>query len=194
MKIFPQSRLIVLGLLLALLSACASQTPRPITPLDNVHQLTHWRLKGKLGITVPNDRINAFIDWQQNQDAFHIKLNGPFGQGLTKIDGDHQGLTLTSGDDTITGPDAESVMLNQLGWSVPVQHFSYWAKGIPSPLAAITAEEYDESGSLSVLVQDGWQLQLSRYEAVAGVQLPGKMIARAPELSLVLVIKDWQPR
>jgi len=182
--------LLAVGILM--LAACATQTSTNNTSGIPANDLHSWALKGKIGITTAQERLNASIDWQQRQQQFQINLSGPFGQGRAELEGDDQRIRLTSGDDRYEGDSAEQLMQEQLGWSVPVRHFSYWAKGVPSPEIGITAIEYDAGGNVSLLVQDGWEVELTRYQAIGGWQLPGKMNAKTRDIALLLVVKEWQ--
>ena len=183
-----------LAVILQLLAGCTSPQPDTIaTSSTNNSQLSAWELKGKIGITTPADRVNASVDWHQEHDSYQIQLTGPLGQGRVEISGNQGKIELLSRGERVQGDSAERLMLDQLGWSVPVQHFSYWAKGEASPLTAITQIEFNEFGSPSLIVQDGWQVELSRYQSVTGWLLPGKMLARTGDLSLVLVMKEWRP-
>ena len=184
---------IVLALLAVVISGCAQQ-PQIVAPAPSgqaAQALFHWHVKGKVGITTQQERVSANLDWQQMADAYRISLSGPFGQGRADLDGDDTSITLTTGNQTYRGANAEQLMQQQLGWSVPVRHFAYWAKGIPSPLAPITAVEYDAEGALSTLVQDGWQVNLSRYSIVDGWQLPGRVSAKTEQIALLMVAKEW---
>lgn len=185
---------LLLATALSLLTACANQPPQADLPgaYRNAEALSQWQLKGKVGITTPADRVNATIGWQQNEHRFAIDLSGPFGQGRTAIEGDDQSITVTTGNQTVSGQSAQDLMQQQLGWSVPVMHFAYWARGVPSPLTEVTSIEYDADGALSYLIQDGWQVDLSRYQSVSGWSLPARLSAKTTNIALVMVVKEWQ--
>ncbi len=178
---------------LAGLTACAVQplSSGPVANGQPAQTLSHWQIKGKVGITTERERVNANLDWQQQAHTYNISLSGPFGQGRADLMGDEHSIALTTGDQTFHGASAEQLMQQQLGWSVPVRHFAYWAKGVPSPLAPVTAVEYDDQGSLSTLVQDGWQVSLSRYSNINGWQLPGRLSAKTEQVALLVVAKEW---
>lgn len=190
---FNRISLSALAIIAALLSACAQlpKTPVADSPGRPAQALTQWHMKGKVGITTLTERVNASINWQQQESDFSISLSGPFGQGRADLIGDASGIVLATGGQTYRGTSAKDLMQQQLGWSVPVQHFTYWAKGIPSPLAPVTGLSYDEQGSLSALEQDGWQVSLSRYTTVDGWQLPGRMSAKTDQIALLVVAKEW---
>ncbi|WP_317930976.1 lipoprotein insertase outer membrane protein LolB [Halioxenophilus sp. WMMB6] len=172
------------------LGACA--THPSLLPPQTADTLQRWAMEGKLGVTLPDDRVNAYLSWQQDQDHFLIKLSGLFGQGSTEIEGSEDHIALTRGQQTLQGASAEEIMLRELGWSVPVEHFAYWAKGVPSPLVPVDAITRDELGAITKISQAGWQVELSRYQAVASWQLPSRLVAKTDTISLLLVVKDWQ--
>lgn len=188
------ARLLTL-LALAILTACASNPTTDVSHRAPTQaDLLNWSLTGKIGITTASDRINANLDWQQTLDQYRVQLSGPLGQGRVTIDGDPSQITITNKGETLTGSSAQSLLQQQLGWSVPVEHFSYWAKGVISPLVGVTSMEYDDAGALSQIIQAGWTIDFSRYEIIDGWRLPSKLNAKTGQLSLVLVIKDWQPQ
>ena len=52
--------------------------------------------------------------------------------------------------------------------------------------------EADADGRLTVLQQDGWRIEFSRYGESAGRFLPGKLVARrGDDLEIRLVVDQW---
>jgi outer membrane lipoprotein LolB len=178
------------------LSGCENLAKQPSSPIANnnpAFELENWQLKGKLGIKTESDRASSSIRWQQSQlNAYQINLVGPLGQGAVEMVSKPNNFTLTSRGKTVQSHSPRLLLLEQLGWDLPVNHFQHWVKGIPAPDKSIDAVEYNTDGTLLSLAQDGWQIEFSRYENYGSWTLPGKLTAKIQSLSLTLIIRDWQ--
>ncbi|MDE4976265.1 outer membrane lipoprotein LolB, partial [Francisella tularensis subsp. holarctica] len=70
----------------------------------------------------------------QDGDNFSIKLYVPLGIGSIEIKGDTNSVSLeNSKGQKLTAKDAKTLMLDQLGWYVPVEGLKYWIKAIAIP-------------------------------------------------------------
>ncbi|MBL4868145.1 MAG: hypothetical protein JKY67_17410, partial [Pseudomonadales bacterium] len=66
-----------------LFTGCALFTPASndlFSPLPS-EGITHWKLKGKIGIRTKEDGGSAHIRWLQHDDGYELSLSGPLGQG-----------------------------------------------------------------------------------------------------------------
>ncbi|AOS95515.1 Outer-membrane lipoprotein LolB precursor [Microbulbifer aggregans] len=194
-----RSALRLLGLLmLALLTACASQTQQkpPVAPELPVMQLQQWTIKGKLGVRSPNDNGSANLTWlQQSQPNYRIHLSGPLGAGATVINGTPAGVSLKRGDEPTThAANPSQLTALALGWPLPVDEMFYWVRGLPAPGNA-AGERRDAQGLLQSLQQAGWQLNFSGYQNVGAYVLPTRIKAEtrqaAGPVKVTLVIKEW---
>jgi len=62
--------------------------------------------------------------------------------------------------------------------------------GIADP-AWPSERRFDEEGRLAAIEQNGWIIQLDRFESVGVQYLPGKLRAENPHASIKLVVDDW---
>ncbi|WP_237066306.1 lipoprotein insertase outer membrane protein LolB [Microbulbifer guangxiensis] len=195
---FHRPVLRLLGLcLLALLSACTSQTRQPpVAPEQPVMQLQQWTIKGKLGVRSPNDNGSANLTWlQQSQPNYRIHLSGPLGAGATVISGSPGGVSLQRGDEPTThAANPSQLTAMTLGWPLPVDEMFYWVRGLPAPGQA-SGERRNTQGLLQSLQQAGWQLNFSGYQNVGAYVLPTRIKAETRQASgpvrVTLVIKEW---
>ncbi|WP_439134358.1 lipoprotein insertase outer membrane protein LolB [Pseudomaricurvus sp.] len=203
--------------LVLLLNACVSQSPMPAhheaPPLpqapsiqsdwNNYQQILgsieFWQVQGKLGIRTSSDSGSAYLNWEQQPKEFAIHLSGPLGQGSVWIRGDQSQVSLErAGEDTLYAATPELLMLNAMGWWLPVSDLYYWVKGIPAPNKPVDNLTHNSDGTLLSLQQNHWQLSYPRYQQLNGWHLPSKVIARyqAPgqdsDIKLTFIIKDWQ--
>jgi outer membrane lipoprotein LolB len=67
----------------------------------------------------------------------------------------------------------------------------YWVRGLPVPDTEAT-RVLDESGQLSRLEQSGWVINYQRYQLVEGAAVPSKLQLARDDISVRLVINEWQ--
>ncbi len=138
--------------------------------------ISHWHLRGKMGVKTGSKGGSATIQWQYAPDRQRIELYGPFGGGRIIIDVDHRGAVLkdTKGM-VIEGDTAADVLHQRLGWQVPFDHLANWARGIPGEGAKDLT--IDRIGRLQRMVQKNWQVEYQQFEAM-GNTLPGYSLPR----------------
>jgi len=185
--------------------ASCSTVPKPaiVDASDNVQalwsehqrQLAHysqWSTKGRAALRSESDSGSATLTWQQDNASYHVRLAGPFGQGAVTIDGNNDSVSVhIAGQPAVVTNDAESLLLQHLGWAVPVSSLSYWLRGLPAP-GQVDAIALNESGVLDQLKQQGWQVDYSAYRPLRGVKLPRKIQIKNDSLRLKLVLDRWR--
>ncbi len=176
---------------LCVMSGCAQQ-PQTLTPLKSLASEQHWNLKGKLGFRLPDESGSAYFNWQQSNDAFDIRLNGPLGQGAARLHGDRHGVTLEHNNQNIRAKDPETLMQQQLGWGLPVSQLLYWVRALPAPNAPIVKIERNSQQQMVELNQQGWKLHYREYNLRDGRWLPTKLTLQQGQIKLTLIMKDWQ--
>lgn len=150
-----------------------------------------WEFRGRIGVKAGVEGFNGKIRWTQNGDEFHATVGGPLGIGTVTIEGDAQSVTLTDkeGVETLLA-DAESDLFYRYGWTIPVARLRFWALGIPDPaLPAVT--KVDAAGRLSHLEQDNWVVDITRYGAGGGHEMPRKLTASNANTRVRLVMGSW---
>lgn len=174
---------------LILLTGCASQQAKlSHIPLENINR---WTAKGKLGLVLENDRSSASFFWQNDNDNFELKLHGPFGQGAVELKKTNNNVVLTSNEGSQHASSPEVLLLDNLGWTVPVSELHWWIKGLVSPNIEVNASSFGTSGELVSLQQQGWNIKFQNYQTVRGHMLPHKLIAKHKQVRLTLIIKSW---
>lgn len=183
------------------LSACAMRTPldemtaSPERWLENktqLEQLNTWDINGRVAIQLENDSGSASLYWQQKVGAYKIRIIAPFGRGNLELNGDESGVSMSNGKGEIVhAEDAETLMLENLGWQVPVSGLYYWIRGIPTPAHDIDSMLLDDEARLINLFQAGWQVSFDRYRLHDELQLPEKMVLQNNIMKVKLSIKKW---
>lgn len=188
-----------LSLCLLVLSACATTRPSVDLPDLSTWELRQsvlggvkeWAFKGRIAVKAGDEGFNAKFNWTQTGNDFVATVGGPLGIGSVKVEGDERTVVLTDKDGVKTIlVDAEAELFYRYGWTIPIASLRYWALGIPDPtLPAETS--LNESGRLHRLQQSNWNVEISRYKAGAGQQMPRTLTASNPDTRVRMVIDKW---
>lgn len=185
-------------LMLAFLTGCAD-TQRMDAPVNTaweqrqevLYQLQAWSIQGSLHIRDDQDAQSARIRWQQQQDAFQINLWGTFNIGATEISGTAERVTVEqAGEPPFISDEPEMLFYDQLGFKLPVHYLHYWIKGAPYP-GIETELTFGEMNQLTLLTQNGWQVQYLAYTNYGLASLPTRIRLSKPPLRLDLVRLNW---
>ena len=187
-----QSLLSVLsaGLLLA---GCAVTPPSETWQSPTATDIANWQFTGRVSLTRAEEGWHAGLSWQQQADQFQLKISGPLGQEAFRLSGTAAGVTLEDADGKILrADDAESLLLQTIGWRLPVTGLKYWVRGLAVP-GVYASERRDLQGRLLALEQSGWAISYSRYHSIEGVSWPAKLRLARDDVTVRLVIDAWQP-
>ena len=185
-----------------LLAACSSMSARKVATPDLERKwLTHqqdlgqfhsWIISGRLGIQAEDKGWHVSFRWEQGDtQLYHITLSGPLGQESAELQGTTQGVTLLLADGrSVSALDPDELLLNHLGWRLPVKGLYYWVRGLPVPDTAET-HGLDGQGRLQWLEQSGWHISFRRYDDISGKDFPTKIFLDSPQVKVRLVIDEW---
>lgn len=156
-------------------------------------ELKQWAFKGRTAIIQGREGWNAGINWEEQNEQFHIKLSGPFSQGGVVLDGNADKVTLTLDDgETMTAATAEQLLAEAMGWLLPVSALRDWVRGVPYAKVPVDSKELDAQGRLTKLEQAGWKIEFLRYMPFQNFSMPEKVFMKHPDLSVRLVVSDWR--
>lgn len=221
-------RLLVLSVLLTLLSACAvRQSPLEaleaqqlaaqtqalwLTHQASMLRLDHWRVKGKMSVKAGTKGGHATLRWNKSTAGQKIELYGPLGGGRVEIESDAGGAKLkdTNGAQ-LAGKSVANLIEQRLGWPLPFDQLPDWLRGLPSSDQA--AMEWDETGRMLRMNDQGWQVSYPEYQLVklAGIgevnvprmielnALPGTLkvydkqgVYLGEEFFIRMIVKSWE--
>jgi len=150
-----------------------------------------WNINGRISLRFQEEAWHATLLWKQIDQAYHIRLFGPFGAGAVELNGSPQHVVLTQDGQQQFSQDPEQLLSQQVGYRVPINGLRYWAIGqqVPNKSAII---ELDEFGRLAQLQQDGWKIRYRAYVTSQGFTLPSKIFMENKGLDVRLVIDRWQ--
>ncbi len=193
------SKTCIVGLLL--LSGCAPlqhrKTESPGAALayqarvEHLQSLDYWTLRGRLALTDGNEGGSGNLTWQKDGDETRMSFYGAMGKGAWQLQAGPAGarIELANGE-THLAPTIAELVLQQLGWKVPVEALSWWIKGLADP-GKWENRLLDESGQLMKLSQFGWEVEFGNYGEVSGSRLPSKLTARHGKYRVKMVVKTW---
>ncbi len=193
----------LIPLLLVLLLAGCAEMPfgperKPNTAAwdlrqEALNQLQSWSIKGRLAVQTKEEGWTATLHWSQKLEAYTMRFIAPLGRGTYQLQGDDQNVFLLTADNRLyQAADPESLLQENLGWSVPLQGFKYWVKGVPEPGIDVQKMLLDDQGRIIDMEQSGWTINISRYMDVEGAQLPEKLSIQNDRIKLKLVVADWK--
>ncbi len=128
-----------------------------------------------------------------------LDLSTPVGTTLARLERTASGARLTAPRDdggmtTVTGTDADAMMRDAFGWSIPVDGLADWLAGRPAPGAPAEVRR-DANGNVAVIAQSGWTIEIEeRFAGPSGA--PRRLRATrpatgpAPALTLRLVLDE----
>ena len=198
-----QVRIAIVAITLLLLASCQSlnnstvinkSTKFDIANLEtNLHKLNKWTASGVIGISYNGKADSANYVYSQDGEEFSIKLYGPLGIGSVEIKGDDNKVIFIDNKGKKTQADSvESLMVQRLGWYVPVEGLSSWIKGIPVS-DKDTNRQIDDNNLTQVLAEGGWEMHYQDYKMFDGkYPLPTKVKMTRDGLYLKIIIKSWQ--
>jgi outer membrane lipoprotein LolB len=184
-----------------LLAACAPQ--QVLKPVANpsaawqhysiqMNAISNWQASGEMGIRNANQAVSANFNWKQSGSQFVISLSGPLNLGEEMLEGQPGQISLTDGKGQVVKADnAEDLMQQELGWSMPVEGLVYWIRALPVP-GVSQQTTLNNNGSLATLNQQNWTIAYQSYIVVKGLPLPHKIIMQQGPWRIIVVINDWQ--
>ena len=190
--------------LIPILASCASISEQVLdrpedweARLQQHQQIEDWTIRARLGVQYETDGGSFDVFWQQVADAYEIRLIAPMGQGAVLINGDSNGVKISLANGrTEYSNDADELFSSMTGLSLPVNGLQDWLRGMPVQGEEIQYISWNEPGQLYKLEQRGWQVEMSRYKAVADYELPHAFYLERedqPELSVRLLVREWLP-
>lgn len=177
----------------ALLTACATLSPRAPAPLSWAQRLTtlqqdrDWGLQGRAAVAAGSHGWQAGVDWQQRGPQTVVHLSGPLGIGASV-------LRLTSAGLSVNGapanPDVVDQLQQRLGFDLPLANLRFWLLGVPDPglPSEIVQNDHDRARRLT---QAGWVIDFDRYTAVDGDWLPAMLVLNNRGVRVRIVVDHW---
>ncbi|HSH97155.1 MAG: lipoprotein insertase outer membrane protein LolB [Methylophilaceae bacterium] len=172
--------------------------------LKSIASINHFGIQGRIGVQTDNRGFSGSTRWSHAPDSDSMAIFSPLGSQVATIEASDDGVTLIADGKTYKADDTETLTQQTLGWRLPMEGLPDWVLGRPNPNHLDSTSEWDASGRLTKLSQDGWNIEYSNYVAASGFQLPRKITLRSvdgygastaqkasPKIVLKLVVERW---
>lgn len=188
-------------LLLITVTACkpiwyrAPKTPEGMWQLRSpaLMSLDKWAINGRGAIVQGQEGWNVGLKWRQSLENYQINLTGPFSQGGVVLSGNDKKVTLFLGDgQQISSSSPEELLEEHMDLKMPVSALRDWVRGLPYQKQQVDKVEYDTEGRITYLKQQDWEVKIKRYIPFEDFFMPAKVFIKHPDLSLKLIIQDWE--
>jgi len=163
-----------------LLGACASlsESGRPLPG--------GFELSGRVAVRHGKDAASGRIFWRHSDDADELLITSSLGQGIARINREHDRFRLVTGDNKeYRAADAESLTEQALGWRLPLAGLSDWVQARASP--GRPAEVRGEPGMALEVRQDGWRVAYEEFREGK----PFRMRLTHEDLEIRLIVDQW---
>lgn len=132
------------------------------------------------------------LSHSEQQQTTVLDLKSALGNTIARVQQTPNQATLSAvGSRTVTAVDAESLLLQTVGFSVPVQGLQYWINGETIP--GMIAKTQPESRPYQRVEQNGWIIQYESYDnngLPKRIRLQRNSTDTTPALSIVLLISE----
>jgi outer membrane lipoprotein LolB len=190
----------VLAALVLLVQACATTPPPASDPLteqqylqrlERLQAADRWTVRGRLAVNDGDDGGSGSLLWRSSPARTQLDFHGALGRGAWRLDAAPGAAVLTLADgEEFRAASVERLVLNRLGWHVPVAELSWWIRGLAAP-GGRAQRTLGESGVLLTLRQAGWEIEFSRYRTFGAELMPGLVVARQGARQVKFAIRDW---
>lgn len=191
-----RARCLLLTCMLAL-SACvvappSSQNSNWTAQRELLEELDSWQFRGRVDVRYNDDSDTPRIQWQQEDEEYRIRLWGTFNAGNTLITGRPGSVTMESRGETIIAISPEELILQQLGYELPVSFLEYWIKGLPAPGERADLE-FNELNQLTRIRQADWTVTYNDPRQYGDLSLPASMQLTRPtnDIRLRFIGLNW---
>ncbi len=157
----------------------------------NIQSLKTWKLQGRVAGKSNNEGFRAGVHWNQLQSNYAIDLYGPLGRKVAVISGREGSVQLkTSKGESFQANNAENLMQDLFGYSLPINGLRHWLLGIPDPKQTHNLLALDEQGRLKKLEQAGWIIDYAGYHENP-LMLPALIKISNPTLNANIKVDRW---
>ena len=180
---------------LSLLSACTT-TPTNLVPIqvDKVSQANAWEMRGKLAVKTPEDNLSTNLYWLHTQTKNELKLTTMLGTTLLSLTTEHGMARLEVDGKKYEHHDAQQLLTNVTGWSIPINSLPLWITGQVSPDDEVSSfDEKNRPVSLfTPLETPPWHVEFLKWQQQSGTQIPRLLQLKRVGLRLKIQVNEWQ--
>jgi len=179
---------------MGLLAGCTALPPVEDGEGLRPDDVDHFTLEGKVAWVHPEGRGKANLTWRQAGADFSLLLTGPLGQGAVQLERNADGVRLDTPDGPRYAEQADALLAQALGFTIPVEQARWWVLGVAAPIGQagpVRVHERDDHDRPVDVEQDGWRIEWSDRRLVAGRALPRRVQLEHAATRLTLVVGAW---
>jgi len=152
---------------------------------------TRWTLTAHIFVSDGTENSGSGdLEWHHDGDRYSFKLRAPTGK-TWRLTGDAREAMLEGVDaQPIRGTDPERLLLERLGWEVPVADLADWVRGVRSPRQRAQVV-YDEQSRPAQFDQDGWKIEYRDWYGDLAPPMPRKVFASRGDARVKMAIDHW---
>jgi len=150
-----------------------------------------FALDGRLSARRDRDGVAASFSWIHAPPRDTLTVSTPLGQVIAELQGDASArrVTMTRNDGTKEeASDWTSLTERSLGFALPVEGLSAWARGGAHD-GSPASHETDAAGRTSLLRQDGWEIA---YDYEDASREPKRIRLTYPGVEVRIVADRWR--
>jgi outer membrane lipoprotein LolB len=145
-----------------------------------------WRMSGRFAVSGEGEG-----DWQQHADGYVIEISAPVTRRSLRLSVDLQGARLEGLEQgPMHGVDAQALLYEATGWTLPLQPLMAWARGARARGPAQL--EFGSDGLPARLQQQGWQVEYRSWDSRHSPALPIRVFASSGERRVRLAVDRWE--
>jgi len=184
--------------LVIFLYACSTVAPRAVENVvwdqqrELLEKLGTWQLRGRVNVRYNDENNTPRIQWQQLEAKYNIRLWGTFNTGNTRIIGEPGSVTMEHDGELFRANTPEDIILQHLGYELPVSYLEYWIRGLPAP-GSNADMTFNELNQLSSMIQEGWTIRYIDPRQYGELTLPRRVEVTRPQndIRLRFVGLNW---
>jgi len=182
----------LLCLAMLVLVGCAAPTSPQSTRSDFFTRQGRFAIQSQQ-VNGTTDAVQGGFNWVDQGSKLTLDLTSPMGSTLARVQVSANESVLTqSNGQQVHAKTPDELMLIAIGQPVPVLGLREWMAGRLAPQGnrAIPASDVvnNEQGRLSAFTQDGWRVELSRYDGQGPRLLSLRRDQDGQQISVRLVI------
>ena len=185
-------------LMVALISGCTNLAPPAmesknwITQRDQLLDLESWQMRGRVNIRYNSESHTPRIQWQHEDRDYKIRLWGTFNVGNTTLVGQPGFVTMEQDGRVLNAQSPEDLILQQLGYELPVSYLEFWIKGLPAP-NSLADLDFNQLNQLITINQDGWTVNYTDPRQYGSISLPRRIEITRPinDIRLRFIGLSW---
>lgn len=186
---------ILLLLLLAVITGCTVKPTSPVCGTQtNLDLPQKWTVEGRIALKTPEDKLSASMKWYQCNDDYQLRLSKPIGGTLLYLTNSNGIVELQVDGKTYTERDAEKLLWQVTGWTLPVKDFRYWITGLLNPNSPppIEVKRNDNASLKSFISVDNWRVSYQNYKVFSDKTMPHNLTIEKDKMYLRLRVSDWE--